>query len=555
MNVRQVMGLALMTTLSASAWAAPTKAECGTLVDLLEGSDKYKFKNECLAYATRSESLCDSSAHPDVCRALHKVAGTKSSGACSAFRTDDLEDATSIHSHTATENYAWCVAMATGTCDGSGLDRLDLKACPVFWPPLITAIPEPPSRPHIALPADDMRSVSSPKAPDPRRYEDVSAEKIGVLYAATVASRRPWEELVDGWADALGGRPLHRPGTGMKGMDRSIDKASSGGDTGVETQRDTLGSTIEFADLTAMAAGVAALERTVAGDGGEVVRFKNRMRNPYLRDFLVNIRMPSGLVTELQIHVADVLAVKMGEGKERVARDSAGHALDSKRVMGLRKLHTHDVYDYRRDLDAFAGELAGLAGRAEDVRKASIDAASATDDRTRALAKAESVMHLKVAALTREVETLMGDLEALNFGLMDEVWTGALVGHEAAYVALAAEDIRPGDDRQHLDVLDMISLDDIAEQEERATQYLTSVTSSTAPGALTAQVSSTLLRYADTFDARIRATRAEMLKRAGYSDRTEREELLNRGAKAFVSKTTKLAGDLRKLGTELAASL
>lgn len=288
------------------------------------------------------------------------------------------------------------------------------------------------------------------------------SEQLGLLYAASTVQSADFADLVGTWAQALGGRPSVR--AGVKNMDRSVEK---GGAEGVVDQRDTLAGTVMFDDLPGLWEGVQGLDAALGATGASLVRLKNRIEEPLTRDLLANVRLPSGLVVELQLHLSDVIAIKMGEGGERAPKDvdavgqGSGAPLDAQGiVMGQKEMHTHDVYDYARILEALSADLEGSSfvrrSGSHQVRGALQRMATVQqvgDEEALPQARSNKSRALRIAAVKTKLTALRAELDRFMTALMGEVWAGAIAapGAEEAYEALKGVDPVTSPAKQDLD--------------------------------------------------------------------------------------------------------
>ena len=105
------------------------------------------------------------------------------------------------------------------------------------------------------------------------------------------------------------------------------------------------------ARLAAFLAGYNRIRGSLARRAGAtIVRLKNRITDENNHDFLINIRLASGFIVELQLHLAQTLEGKQGTPvKVRADRDKQG---------GFGRYTTHDAYDYLRILEGFFGAVA-----------------------------------------------------------------------------------------------------------------------------------------------------------------------------------------------------
>jgi hypothetical protein len=196
----------------------------------------------------------------------------------------------------------------------------------------------------------------APAAPASAPVQRLQPEHLAALFAMADAERSTFEILVRSLADATNGKAVLRPSPGMKKMGRSIDKTREkeqelGGkeQEAVQLQTDILAGTIAYKTLPDMAEAVPQIEGLLALEGCIVARAKNRIADENLRDFLINIRMPSGLVVEIQLHFEAMLDVK--QGKSRRSAKDPGHG-------PLTKYTSHDLYDVLRIMREYMDELA-----------------------------------------------------------------------------------------------------------------------------------------------------------------------------------------------------
>lgn len=533
---------ALATLMTCSLYAGPAQAYrvpsavCGDLVSYM--------RDECFAYAKNDKKLCDRTQHVAVCQAILEEGGATRviSGAATLCREVAPSSGSSGgddgHGHSPSYDHRWCLAMATGVCpEARYLHPVDAKACVAMFPPVVAPAPpvdglqpddeeneaeevsddgqddqvtdeaEEETPPSLARPRpmlttrdpDDLTTIGSGREVR-RNYADIDTAELGVLFAASEALNPVFQDLVAKWAATLGGAAKTRPK--VKGMDRSVDKASDG-TGGVATQRDTLAGTIYFEDLPTMLTAVQSFASVIAEDGATLVRMKNRIDKAHLRDFLCNIRLKEGLVVEVQLHHAAVLAIKQVEGAERAPRlfdgagEGSGELLDPRGgAIGLREMHTHDAYDYVRILEDLDADLTPSWGQLRAW--ASEQSGGPGHER----------MILTRLFLDR-TDKLVTALTAMQVGLMGETWKGVSSSEEdlAAYRSLtlirAVEDQSADQDMKALaSFVAGPSVSVSAEEQARKAQELIKTRTSGSPATLR----TTLERYIGMLEAQLGRT-------------------------------------------------
>lgn len=273
------------------------------------------------------------------------------------------------------------------------------------------------------------------KVPE-RRHSDIHrnqfmlqsevAEHMGRLFGVAYLEKTHFRKLVRAWAKAddttPGGEAVFRPEeeltapkgvraySGMKKLDRSLQKVkekmepTKDGKPGsapleaVSAQTDLLAATIQFKELGHILTHMPVLRRRIAESGATIVRLKNRLKMPGLRDFLINIRLPSGFVVELQLHLEAALEIKQSRAVPLSDKEA--------RIMGMRKAMTHDVYDYSRllsemrgtfpDLEAFAA--AYDKGESEDLLRRRMRERTIDDPYGEVAASMKAGTHLSATA-------------------------------------------------------------------------------------------------------------------------------------------------------------
>lgn len=145
----------------------------------------------------------------------------------------------------------------------------------------------------------------------------------------------------------------------LKSMDRAIDKAKETEEKDGKAHEavtglvDIIAGSLIFDSLKDLALGYKLLKTKLAESGARIVRLKNRVADEAnTRDMLLNIRMASGFVVELQLHLKPTFDAKQGHPKKVKA---------DKGTKGGHYSYTgHDAYDYKRILEPFLAELGTL---------------------------------------------------------------------------------------------------------------------------------------------------------------------------------------------------
>lgn len=187
----------------------------------------------------------------------------------------------------------------------------------------------------------------------PAAVQRIKAEDMGTLMALAELEAPGFHSLMKKVAADSNAEYKYRKG--LKSASRTLVKAKEyekglKDDTkaelhGVESMVDMIAGSLVFKSLAGLAAGYNTLRTALDGKGAEIVRVKNRIEKAHLRDFLLNIKMPSGFIVELQLHLAPTIDAKMGKSV-KVDADSTGKG-------GHTKYTGHDAYDYQRILDPF----------------------------------------------------------------------------------------------------------------------------------------------------------------------------------------------------------
>lgn len=197
-------------------------------------------------------------------------------------------------------------------------------------------------------------SVQRSKTPVVQR---IRAEDMATLYALAKLEMPGFFVLMEGIAKET--KSTFKARRSLKTMDRAIDKAKESeeeqGDERVAVTglTDIIAGSLIFDSLRDLLRGYRTLTKKLAEASAQIVRLKNRINNPYTRDFLLNIRMKSGFVVELQLHLKPTFDAKQGDPKKVKA--------DKSKRGGHYKYTGHDAYDYMRILEPFQRELGTLS--------------------------------------------------------------------------------------------------------------------------------------------------------------------------------------------------
>jgi hypothetical protein len=133
---------------------------------------------------------------------------------------------------------------------------------------------------------------------------------LDALYAAAAVADPELRGITQDVAAMTGGTPVYPPG--LKGRERATQKIEA--DYGGDPSRllDLSRASIEFEDVAGLRRALGELEAR-----GVIVRTKDRFENPTAggyRDVMLNVRMSNGHICELQLHLKQILEVKMGPG-------------------------------------------------------------------------------------------------------------------------------------------------------------------------------------------------------------------------------------------------
>ncbi|MDR2160818.1 MAG: hypothetical protein LBO77_01580 [Desulfovibrio sp.] len=128
-------------------------------------------------------------------------------------------------------------------------------------------------------------------------------ESLDDLYKIAAESLPGFQAGITSIAEATGGMPVFRPGDGLKGRKRAQEKIDRDyPEIGAKRVLDVLGGTILYDSRADVEKALPEIERMVKEAGGEIARQpKNRFDKPSAgyKDYLLNIRQPNGLITEL----------------------------------------------------------------------------------------------------------------------------------------------------------------------------------------------------------------------------------------------------------------
>lgn len=163
-------------------------------------------------------------------------------------------------------------------------------------------------------PAEEASAASAPAANGPLAH--IGVESIDDLYTLAAEALPGFQESISGIAEATGGTAHFRPGNGLKTrarIERKIEQDYP--EEGAKRVLDVLGGTILYASRADVEAALPAIEQRIQDGGGEVARIKNRFDKPSAgyKDYLLNIRMPNGMVTELLLATKTMSEAKNGE--------------------------------------------------------------------------------------------------------------------------------------------------------------------------------------------------------------------------------------------------
>jgi hypothetical protein len=213
---------------------------------------------------------------------------------------------------------------------------------------------------HLLAKSPASGGGSAPAKPaSPAVVQRVTAKDLGDLYTMAALDGPRFHKLMKEVATATECKYKYRKG--LKDMPRALVKIrekehdlEAKGSATAETDAvrslvDMVAGSLVFKSLPDLRTGLLALPAQLAGYGAKIVRLKNRINKPLLRDFLLNIRMKSGFVAELQLHLEPTLEGKQGKPREVTADTSAAG--------GHTHYAGHDAYDYSRIVEPFVSVL------------------------------------------------------------------------------------------------------------------------------------------------------------------------------------------------------
>ncbi len=103
----------------------------------------------------------------------------------------------------------------------------------------------------------------------------------------------------------------------IKGLQRAVEKAVNK-DTGNATSlRDPVRASIAVDTYEELSTAVVALQKSLEAKGGTIIESENKFANPTsagYRDLSLNVKMPNGVIGEVQLHLKPILDVKNGVG-------------------------------------------------------------------------------------------------------------------------------------------------------------------------------------------------------------------------------------------------
>lgn len=170
---------------------------------------------------------------------------------------------------------------------------------------------------------EDLAELAPEAASQPAAQAAASApivhegvETMEDLYALAEAALPGFQESITTIGDATGGTAHFRPGNGLKRPERVQRKIEQDYPTeGPKRVLDVLGGTLLYENRANVEAALPVIEQQIQAIGGSIVRVKNRFEKPSAgyKDYLLNIRMPNGMVTELLMTTKAMSDAKMGE--------------------------------------------------------------------------------------------------------------------------------------------------------------------------------------------------------------------------------------------------
>lgn len=171
---------------------------------------------------------------------------------------------------------------------------------------------------------EDLAELAPEAASQPAAQAAASApivhegvETMEDLYALAEAALPGFQESITTIGDATGGTAHFRPGNGLKRPERVQRKIEQDYPTeGPKRVLDVLGGTLLYENRANVEAALPVIEQQIQAIGGSIVRVRNRFEKPSAgyKDYLLNIRMPNGMVTELLMTTKAMSDAKAGPG-------------------------------------------------------------------------------------------------------------------------------------------------------------------------------------------------------------------------------------------------
>jgi hypothetical protein len=258
--------------------------------------------------------------------------------------------------------------------------------------------------------AQPARGVSAKPAGDVLVHTGV--ESIDDLYALAGQSLEGFQSGVTSIAEATGGVPMFRPGDGLKGRARTEEKIRRDyPEIGAKRVLDVLGGTILYDSRTDVENALPEIERLAKEAGGEIARPpKNRFDKPAsgYKDYLLNIRQPNGLITELLLTTKSMNEAKSGadgtggvghtlyeawQKVDSVISDPNTTAEAKKEAKRIRALLDEASEAYYGSTGDQSNATASLSGIVEPLQRISAPGASSA-----------------ISSLYGEVESLLGNI-------------------------------------------------------------------------------------------------------------------------------------------------
>lgn len=163
----------------------------------------------------------------------------------------------------------------------------------------------------------DAASQPTPQTTAPAPIVHEGVETMDDLYALAEAALPDFQKSITAIGEATGGTAHFRPGNGLKRPERVQRKIEQDYPTeGPKRVLDVLGGTLLYENRAGVEAALPVIEQQIQAIGGSIVRIKNRFEKPSAgyKDYLLNIRMPNGMVTELLMTTKAMSDAKAGPG-------------------------------------------------------------------------------------------------------------------------------------------------------------------------------------------------------------------------------------------------